>query len=95
MPTEVKVTPNFHYMFQQFLRDSMIHMERLSQPRRETCERADIYSFVASFRIALSCATTVREIEQLREAFDQAAEKMYAEVQKDNERREAQEEEVR
>ena len=85
MPKTIKLEPNYNHLFEQFLRDAMLHMNVLSRPGRTDLHRSDVYNMVASLRIALGCITKVSDLETLRSKFDEAAEKMYAQVQRDQE----------
>jgi signal recognition particle GTPase len=84
MATEIRIEPNYENLFQQFMRDAMLSLSGMSRPGQRMVERRAVYSFVASFRIALGSATSVDQIVELRKQFDEAATQMYAAVQHDD-----------
>jgi hypothetical protein len=79
----ITIEPNYGNLFNQFLRDAMLHLNGMSRPHQPMLERRGVYDFIASFRIALGSATTVAQIVELRKQFDEAAEKMFAAVTHD------------
>jgi len=81
----ITITPNYDAMFEQFLSDAMLHFARFSEARSKTLTRSEVYSFIASLRIALGCMTKVEQVLKLREEFDAHAEKMFAVLNKERE----------
>jgi hypothetical protein len=73
----ITITPNYNAIFEMFLRDAGLHLGVMSRTGIKSFSRREVYNFVASLRIALGAATTVENVEALRDMIDKGAEAMF------------------
>jgi len=85
MPKEevIELTQNYRNLFNRFLSDAMLYMNRFASPYNKTFTRKEVYGFVASFRIALGSVTKEADLIELRTQFDSAADVMFDQLMKE------------
>lgn len=85
----IVIEPNFDALFDNFSRDADIHLEKLVT--LDAIERADVYRFIASLRVAVGCMTKNAQILKLREMLNERGSRMFEVLEREREQREEQE----
>jgi hypothetical protein len=83
MPTTINIKPDYKAIHARFKEDAVRTLESFASKGSKTLTRSEVYSFVASLRVALDTITDVSELEQLRYDYAEAANKVFERVQEE------------